>query len=238
MQTYVNENIFRGITIEPGYEVIKGNEIKTGDFIRVHRGQTIPCDILLLDSSDSLLSGIIANIDETSCNGTTHLTIKKAFEATKVDQHNKLDEFTKGNFNEYRKMLSGTIKYSKPKVSYKDFEAFVSMKHDPKIERATFENLLTRGSVLKTSWVIGLALYVGNECKGGSDIVPFFKMNRKSYLEKVLNKLTITLLFVYIVYCVISRVVNGLFVSHDSVLYILNNELVTGLSIVVFMILY
>jgi hypothetical protein len=73
----------------------------------------------------------------------------------------------KGDFTQYRKKLSGSISYSLPETPYEDFKAYTTLRNDPKIEEATYENLIVKGSLLKSGWMIGLVLYVGSDSKGG-----------------------------------------------------------------------
>lgn len=176
----------------------------------------MPCDLLILDSDEKDLSNYVVTIETTANDGISEITMKTALSGTKVISNNRYQDMTKGNFTDYRKKLSGTISYTKPTVAYKNFEAFVQLKNDPKIEKATFKNLIVKGSVLKSGWLIGLALYVGYSCKVDSKQV-HYSMNSKSNLEKRIQKLTFHSIFTYIGFVILSRISQGIYVEEGSV---------------------
>lgn len=232
-----NIEILRGIHyINPGYEVITANLIQTGDFIRIQRNQPVPCDILVLDTDEKHLSNYIATVETSSVNGSSELSIKKALNCTKVNE--RTIDIAKGNFIEYRKKLSGLISYTKPDVSYDNFEALVQLRNDPKIEKASLENLIVKGSVLKTGWVLGLVLYVGNDCKGYSYGTQIINTNRRSYAEKMMQACTFALVVNYLFYAIISQIANSLYITHESIYHLIDHELLSGMNIIIFMILY
>lgn len=162
------DQILRGIILDPGYEVIQSDNIQTGDFIRLQRNQVAPCDMLVIDTDERNLSDYVATV-ETSCyNGDSKLSVKKALNGTKmVSSKTSFGGILKGDFTQYRKKLSGSISYSLPETPYEDFKAYTTLRNDPKIEEATYENLIVKGSLLKSGWMIGLVLYVGSDSKGG-----------------------------------------------------------------------
>lgn len=59
----------------------------------------------------------------------------------------------KGNYPEYRKVLSGKIEYDPPNATHRSFSGYIKLKKDPRAEPITYDNFIPRGSVLKnTEW--------------------------------------------------------------------------------------
>jgi len=59
----------------------------------------------------------------------------------------------KGNYSEYRKILSGKIEYEPPISHAKGFSGYIKLKKDPRAEPLSEEHFVPRGSVIKnTDW--------------------------------------------------------------------------------------
>ena len=59
----------------------------------------------------------------------------------------------KGNWAEYRKILTGKIEYDPASTQYNGFNGYIKLKKDPKAEPLSDENFLPRGAVIKnTDW--------------------------------------------------------------------------------------
>ena len=145
----------RGSGQKKDFEEVEVEELRTGDFIKLYRNQVVPCDCLILDSDDKYISNYVAYFNCNTSDGTTVLSMKQTLHETNdliyVDQQTNLLD---GNFQAISKKLSGRITYSKPDVPYEDFQAFIKLRNDPKIEDATIKNLVTRGCVLKSGLMI------------------------------------------------------------------------------------
>lgn len=180
---------------DAGFLAVQEGELMRGDFVVLYRNQMVPCDCLILDSDDKYLSNYVAYFNESFRDGDSNLVIKKSLNGTK--DLKDLDVETNcysADFLDFRKKLSGTIEYSKPSVGYENFEAFVKFCKDPKTEKATIENLATKGSVLKSGLMIGLVLYVGDECGLMEDCTKEFEMALGRFGISPIEKWTDTLL--------------------------------------------
>lgn len=72
----------------------------------------------------------------------------------------------KNNWPHYRQILSGKLTYENPSKDDGHFRAYLKLVRDPKVEQLTVENLIPRGSVIKTSlWVFGMVVFAGQDTK-------------------------------------------------------------------------
>ena len=52
---------------------------------------------------------------------------------------------------EYKKILTGKIDYEVPTSDLNRFEGFLKLRKDPKIQNLNIDNLILRGSIIKSS---------------------------------------------------------------------------------------
>lgn len=108
-----------------------------------------PADLILLDTSLPKNRDMICWLNTQGIDGFSDLTMKKATQATKVENGST----RKGNYPEYRKLLSGKIEYDPPNALYRSFAGYIKLKKDPRAEPITNDNFIPRGAVLKnTEW--------------------------------------------------------------------------------------
>jgi hypothetical protein len=87
---------------------------------------------------------------------------KKACYLTQVTSRSAV----KRNWDRYKKeYLTGKLKYEQPNSDMEDFLGYLKLVKDPKTSLLTFENFISRESVIKTCWVYGLVLNAGMNCK-------------------------------------------------------------------------
>ena len=172
----------RSKTTNEGFESILSTQLKTGDFIKLFRDQMAPCDILLLHSSEKYLRNYVAYCETSANDGSVTYQMKKCLLNTSNSKMHR------GDFNNMKLSLNGHIQYSHPSANHNNFEAFLKLRNDPKVQDAGRDNLLVKGSNLKNSWVVGLVLYVGTDCKPvARGDAHHFQRESTSYLENKLN---------------------------------------------------
>ena len=128
--------------------------IKVGDVIRVARGQQLPADIIVVNSSEAegLCFVETANID-----GETNLKIRQA--PTGLQKYKSEASLMS---------LKGSITCELPNDKIYAFEGKYSDEEELGASEIPLgpENILIRGSTLKnTDWVFGIAVYTGPDTK-------------------------------------------------------------------------
>ena len=73
--------------------------------------ETVPADILLLDTNEIKNKHCTCYVDEANVQGTTSHNIKVAATVSNITQRNSPQKF---QYNEYRKILTGMIQYEAP----------------------------------------------------------------------------------------------------------------------------
>jgi hypothetical protein len=159
----------------------------------------------------------VAHFKTILSNGQTAVQTRQVLVGTKdLKDFDSASNSYSADFLEFRYKLNGKIQYTHPEIlkncsTKQNFEAFVKFFNDPKIEKATFENLAIKGSILKSGLMIGLALYIGDECgnsirqKWTDQIFQPFGRFRLSLLEDWIQKLTIYSTVIYVFLVVITR---------------------------------
>ncbi|MCD9643052.1 hypothetical protein HAX54_030158 [Datura stramonium] len=125
-----------------------GRDIRVGEIIKISSSGTIPCDMVLLSTSDP--TGV-AYIQTINLDGESNLKTRYAKQETQM----KIPE---------KDSISGMIKCEKPNRNIYGFHA--NMEIDGKRVSLGPSNIILRGCELKnTSWAIGVAVYAGRETK-------------------------------------------------------------------------
>nr|XP_043634180.1 phospholipid-transporting ATPase 1-like [Erigeron canadensis] len=126
----------------------KWKDIQVGEIIKISANETIPCDIVLLSTSDP--TGV-AYIQTINLDGESNLKTRYAKQETLL-RSNENDKY------------DGVIKCEKPNRNIYGFLA--TMEVDKKRVSLGPSNIVLRGCVLKnTSWAVGVVVYTGMETK-------------------------------------------------------------------------
>ena len=197
----------------------KWEDIKLGDILKIHKNEIIPCDMILLDSSE--LNGV-CYVEPKNINGESNLYMKEINPYMKK----KLGYYSDLNYicltkkpNEYLYKFKATLY----EIEYKmDKEGNPRMN----IERNSNEfyynekNFILRGMILRQiNYVIGSAIYIGHNTK--YMISNPKTKNKKSKLEKKMNKLVIFIFCFQICLSILSSIIN-LCQNHKKSKFILN----------------
>ena len=171
----------------------KWEDIKLGDIIKINKNEIIPCDIILLESSES--NGICF-VEPKNINGESNLYMKE------------INPFWKKNFIFYSD-ITYICMTKKPNENLYRFKASL-YEIQYKIDKngnsvMTFErnnkefyynekNFILRGMILRqTNYIVGTAIYIGHNTK--SMINSPKTKNKRTKLEKKMNKLVIYIFF-------------------------------------------
>lgn len=166
------------------FEQKKWKDIRAGEIIKIHANETLPCDMVLLSTSDS--TGV-AYVQTINLDGESNLKTRYAKQETLAKTPEK-------------EKISGLIKCEKPNRNIYGFHA--NMDVDGKRLSLGPSNIILRGCELKnTTWSIGVAVYCGRETKVmlNSSGAP----SKRSRLETRMNREIIILSFFLIALCTI-----------------------------------
>ncbi|XP_039128741.1 phospholipid-transporting ATPase 1-like [Dioscorea cayenensis subsp. rotundata] len=170
-------------------------DIRVGQLIKLHSNDPIPCDMLLLSTSDP--TGV-AYIQTVNLDGESNLKTRYAKQET-LKSHSSSSTTT--TFP-----TSGLVRCEKPNRNIYGFHA--NMDIDGKRVSLGPSNIVLRGCELKnTSWAIGVAVYTGRETKVmlNSSGAP----SKRSRLEAHMNRETILLAVLLFLVCSIVTVLAG-----------------------------
>ncbi|ESQ40402.1 hypothetical protein EUTSA_v10012494mg [Eutrema salsugineum] len=126
----------------------KWKHIRVGEVIKVESNQTLPCDMVLLATSDP--TGVVY-VQTTNLDGESNLKTRYAKQET-LQKAADLESF------------NGFIKCEKPNRNIYGFQA--NMEIDGRRLSLGPSNIILRGCELKnTAWALGVVVYAGSETK-------------------------------------------------------------------------
>ena len=185
----------------------KWEDIKLGDIIKINKNEIIPCDMILLESSE--LNGV-CYVEPKNINGESNLYMKEINPNWKKNlayysDINYICLTKHPNENLYR--FKGTLY----EIEYKNDKRGTPIINIKKNNNNDFyyneKNFLLRGMILRqTNYIIGTAIYIGNNTK--SIINSPKTKNKKTKLEKKMNKLVLFIFFFQICLSFFSSIIN------------------------------
>ncbi|GKU91466.1 hypothetical protein SLEP1_g5336 [Rubroshorea leprosula] len=182
----IENNRLAFVLVNGQFEQKKWKHIQVGEVIKIHANETMPCDMVLLSTSDP--TGV-AYVQTTNLDGESNLKTRYAKQETLL----KINE---GKF-------SGLIKCEKPNRNVYGFLA--NLEIDGKLLSLGPSNIILRGCELKnTAWALGVVVYAGRETKAmlNSSGAP----SKRSWLETRMNYEIITLSFFLAALCTVVSV--------------------------------
>ncbi|PIN02251.1 P-type ATPase [Handroanthus impetiginosus] len=168
----------------------KWKDICVGEIIKVSGNETLPCDMVLLSTSDA--TGV-AYVQTTNLDGESNLKTRYAKQETQMKDPEK-------------EKISGVIKCEKPNRNIYGFLANTDI--DGKRISLGPSNIILRGCELKnTNWAIGVAVYAGRETKAmlNNSGAP----SKRSRLETRMNREIIFLSIFLVTLCTIVCICHG-----------------------------
>eukprot|EP00268_Persea_americana_P024574 TRINITY_DN23999_c0_g2_i1.p1 TRINITY_DN23999_c0_g2~~TRINITY_DN23999_c0_g2_i1.p1 ORF type:complete len:1322 (+),score=267.17 TRINITY_DN23999_c0_g2_i1:1251-5216(+) len=178
----------------------KWKKICAGEVVRICADETIPCDMVLLGTSDP--SGI-AYVQTMNLDGESNLKTRYARQETQET----VSATVEGG------ALSGLIRCEQPNRNIYEFTA--NMEFNGYRVPLSQSNIVLRGCQLKnTDWVVGVVVYAGQETKAmlNSAVSP----SKRSRLETYMNRETLWLSVFLFVMCSIVAVGMGLWLKRHG----------------------
>ncbi|KAF8394813.1 hypothetical protein HHK36_018749 [Tetracentron sinense] len=192
------ENNRESLVLQSGqFQMKKWKKIRVGEVVRICADETIPCDIVLLGTSD--LSGI-AYIQTMNLDGESNLKTRYAWQET-----------ASTNFEGGTTL--GLIRCEQPNRNIYEFTA--NMEFNRQRFSLSQSNIILRGCQLKnTEWVIGVVVYAGQETKAmlNSAASP----SKRSRLESYMNRETLWLSVFLFVMCAVVALGMGLWLERHK----------------------
>ncbi|CAN4111326.1 unnamed protein product [Withania somnifera] len=186
----IENNRLALVLLDGKFQEKKWKDIRVGEIIKISSSGTIPCDMVLLSTSDP--TGV-AYIQTINLDGESNLKTRYAKQETQM----KVPE---------KDSISGMIKCEKPNRNIYGFHA--NMEIDGKRVSLGPSNIILRGCELKnTSWAVGVAVYAGRETKAmlNSSGAP----SKRSRLETRMNREIIILSIFLIALCTLVSICAG-----------------------------
>ncbi|KAI7745625.1 hypothetical protein M8C21_033471 [Ambrosia artemisiifolia] len=180
-----NENNKESLVLQIGeFQPKRWKDIQVGEVVKICADEAIPCDMVLLGTSDP--SGV-AYIQTMNLDGESNLKTRYARQETSFMSFD-------GD------LICGIIRCEQPNRNIYEFTANMELNsHKVSLSQS---NIILRGCQVKnTEWVVGVVVYAGQETKAmlNSAISP----SKRSKLEQAMNKETIWLSVFLFVLCLV-----------------------------------
>jgi len=192
------ENNRLGLVLVNGHFIEKKwKDIRVGEIIKINANEPIPCDFVLLSTSDP--TGV-AYVQTLNLDGESNLKTRYAKQETQFKFHEK-------------ERFSGLIKCEKPNRNIYGFQA--TMEVDGKRLSLGSSNIVLRGCELKnTNCVVGVAVYCGRETKAmlNNSGAP----SKRSRLETQMNSEIIMLSFFLVALCSVTSVCAAVWLKRNK----------------------
>ncbi|CAH9088943.1 unnamed protein product [Cuscuta epithymum] len=191
----VENNRLASVLINGQFEHKKWKDVRVGEVIKISSDEPIPCDMVLLSTSDA--TGV-AYIQTVNLDGESNLKTRYA----KQETHMKKES-----------VGGGLIKCEKPSRNIYGFQAYMEV--EGKRVSLGPNNIILRGCELKnTAWAIGVAVYTGGETKAmlNNSGAP----SKRSRLETRMNREIIILSFFLVTLCTVVTVCAGVWLRHHK----------------------
>ncbi|KAM7467897.1 hypothetical protein LguiB_015459 [Lonicera macranthoides] len=193
-----NENNREALVLQSGQFQLKAwKDIRAGEVVKINADDTIPCDMVLLGTSDP--SGI-AYIQTMNLDGESNLKTRYARQETTSML------FEGGE-------ISGVIRCEQPNRNIYEFTA--NMEFGGQRFSLSQSNIILRGCQLKnTEWVVGVVVYAGQETKAmlNSAVSP----TKRSRLESYMNRETFWLSMFLFTMCSVVAIGMGLWLERHK----------------------
>ncbi|KAK9124910.1 hypothetical protein Scep_013756 [Stephania cephalantha] len=173
------------VLVEGEFQAKRWKEIRVGEIVKISANDTLPCDMVLLSTSDP--TGV-AYIQTINLDGESNLKTRYA----KQETLSRMPEKEEG--------IKGLIKCERPNRNIYGFQGYMEI--EGKRMSLGPSNVVLRGCELKnTAWAVGVAVYTGRDTKVmlNSSGAP----SKRSRLETKMNREIILLSLVLIGLCTV-----------------------------------
>ena len=202
------------VFVENQWEQTHSGKLNMGDIVSVKQDDTFPADLILIDSD---LPEGICFIETGTLDGEKTLKLKESPKQTAGKLNRKGEKI--GEF-----MISGNAVADQPNpelymLNGKMHIVFTIMEDKGKQETHDIpldaKQLLLKGAKLRnTSWIIGIVVYTGHNCKimkNAKDPV-----TKYSSVELLMNKALILIFILQAIFCIISAVLRGYYYKKNN----------------------
>ncbi|XP_061995950.1 phospholipid-transporting ATPase 1 isoform X2 [Rosa rugosa] len=193
----IENNRLASVFVNNQFQLKKWKDVQVGEIIKIQANEGIPCDMVLLSTSDP--TGV-AYVQTINLDGESNLKTRYA----KQETLSKLPE---------KDRITGMIKCEKPNRNIYGFQAFMEV--DGKRLSLGPSNIVLRGCELKnTHWALGVAVYTGRETKVmlNSSGAP----SKRSRLETRMNHEIIMLSLFLVVLCSVVSLCAAVWLRRES----------------------
>ncbi|KAK4384521.1 Phospholipid-transporting ATPase 1, partial [Sesamum angolense] len=193
----IENNRLAWVLLDDKFQQKKWKDLRVGEIIKVYGNETLPCDMVLLSTSDT--TGV-AYVQTTNLDGESNLKTRYAKQETQTK-------------NPEKERITGLIKCEKPNRNIYGFQA--NMDLDGKRISLGPSNVILRGCELKnTDWAIGVAVYAGRETKAmlNNSGAP----SKRSRLESRMNREIIFLSIFLVTLCTIVCICHGVWLRRHK----------------------
>ncbi|XP_023550415.1 phospholipid-transporting ATPase 1-like isoform X1 [Cucurbita pepo subsp. pepo] len=187
----IENNRLASVLVDGQFQMKKWKHIRVGEIIKISANDTIPCDMVLLSTSDS--TGV-AYLQTLNLDGESNLKTRYAKQETMSKMPDK-------------EKIIGLIKCEKPNRNIYGFQA--NMEIDGKRLSLGPPNIVLRGCELKnTSWAVGVSVYAGRETKAmlNSSGAPSKRSRLETRMNVEIVMLSLFLIALCTVVCVLAAV--------------------------------
>ncbi|XP_042476999.1 phospholipid-transporting ATPase 1-like isoform X2 [Macadamia integrifolia] len=191
----IENNRLASVLVNGQFQQKKWKDIRVGEILKLSSNETLPCDMVLLSTSDP--TGVVY-IQTLNLDGESNLKTRYA----KQETLSKMLE---------KDSICGLIKCERPSRNIYGFQA--NMEIDGKQVSLGPSNIVLRGCDIKnTAWVTGVAVYAGRETKAmlNSSGSP----SKRSRLETLMNREILYLSAFLVLLCAIVSVCAGFWLYH------------------------
>ena len=194
----------------------KWSDIRVGDILKIRNREPIPCDCLILASSDYPPQGV-CYVETKSLDGETNLKLKQALIETvnAIEDHSmarmKVQGLTKEQAMDAAvSSFSGQVLCETPNAHLDSFHGtchFQFVRGDGSSQRLSslpisIKNILLRGCVLRsTDYVYALVLNTGHDTKVLQSMVAV--KSKMSSLDRTINRMLLGFLLLIIILCLL-----------------------------------
>ncbi|CAM8916996.1 unnamed protein product [Rhodiola kirilowii] len=177
------ENNREALVLNGGeFQLKKWKNIQVGEILKIFSNETLPCDMVLLGSSDP---GGIAYIQTMNLDGESNLKTRYARQETASQEF-------EGD------LMYGLIRCEQPNRNIYEFTA--NMEFKGRTFPLSQLNTILRGCQLKnTDWIVGVVVYAGQETKAMMNSAA--SPSKRSRLEGHMNRETLWLSVFLLVMC-------------------------------------
>ncbi|KAM0841456.1 hypothetical protein ACQ4PT_053767 [Festuca glaucescens] len=184
------------VLVDGVFQPKRWKEMQVGDVVRVVANETLPCDMVLLSTSDP--TGV-AYVQTINLDGESNLKTRYAKQETMLTPP---------------EALAGLIKCEKPNRNIYGFLATVDLDGRRAVSLGT-SSIMLRGCELKnTAWAIGVAVYTGSDTKVmlNNSGAP----SKRSRLDTQMNRETIALAVTLVLLCSTVALLTGIWVGDHN----------------------